>query len=98
MTTKATNQPLSLDALAGVIPAGRVGHFMRAAGFDPVRAAALHAWNEEVGAGFFGPLQKIELALRTKVECAFAGVFGPCWFASPAFLGISDHADRRSLA
>lgn len=98
MTAETARQPLSIDALAGVIPAGRVGHFMRAAGFDPVRAAALHAWNEEVGAAFFGPLQKVELALRTKVESAFADVFGPCWFASPAFLAISDHADRRSLA
>ena len=85
-------QVLDIHSLGGVIPPGRVTQFLRAAGRDPVRALALHDWNEAVGGAFYSPLQKAELALRVKVESAMAAAYGATWFADPAFLGVNDWA------
>lgn len=98
MATTALDQPCSIEALAGAIPSGRARRYMRAAGYDPVRSGALHAWKEEVGAALFGPLQKAELALRARVGGAFAGRLRPVLVRLARLPGVADHADRRSVA
>lgn len=92
------NQLPPITSLAGSIPPGRIQHFLRVAGHDPVRAHTLHAWNEEIGSALFRPLQKLELALRTRVGGAFEHVFGPDWFRDPAFQAIAATADRTTIA
>lgn len=63
-----------------------------------MRALALHDWNEAVGAAFYCSLQKAELALRVKVECAMAASYGPAWFVDPDFLRINDWAVHNEIA
>lgn len=87
-----------IHSLGGVIPPGRVAHFLRAAGRDAVRALALHDWNEAMGAAFYQPLQKVELGLRVKVESAMAAAYGVVWFAEPAFLRVNDWAVHEEIA
>lgn len=92
------NQLPNIHSLAGVIPLGRMNHFLRAAGWDPVRALALHDWNEAVGAAFYPSLQKAELALCVKVEAAMEMAYGSSWFADPAFLSVKDRAVSNEIA
>lgn len=92
------NQLPPLTSLAGSIPPGRIRHFLRVAGHDPVRAHALHEWNEKLGAALFRPLQKLELALRARVGGAFERVFGPDWYRDPGFQAIAAAADRNTIA
>lgn len=92
------NQLPPLTSLSGSIPSGRIRHFLRMAGHDPVRAHALHAWNEDVGSALFRPLQKLELALRARVGDAFEHVFGPDWFRDAAFQAVAASADRTTIA
>lgn len=92
------NQLPPLTSLAGSLPDGRIRHFLRLAGHDAVRAHALHDWNEQIGSALFRPLQKLELALRTRVGEAFERVYGPDWFREPAFRAAAASADRATLA
>lgn len=92
------NQLPDIYSLTGLIPPARILRFFRAAGRDAQRALALHDWNEAVGAAFYPLLQKVELALIVKVESAMVAVYGPDWFAVPAFLRATDHATRAEVA
>ena len=96
--TAVTKQGLTIHSLSGVIPPARSAHFLRAAGGDPVRALALHDWNEAVGAAFYIPLQKTELVLRVKVEAAMAATYGATWFVHPDFVQIADWAVHKEIA
>ncbi len=96
--TAVKRQVPDISILGGVIPPGRVTHFLRAAGYDPVRALALHDWNEAVGAAFYPLLQKVELALRVRVESAMAAAFGAAWFADAGFKAITDWAVHEEIA
>jgi hypothetical protein len=93
-----TNQLPGIYSLQGLIPPARIMRFFRAAGRDAQRALELHDWNEAVGAAFYPLLQKVELALAVKVESAMAAVYGPEWFADPAFLRAADYATRIEIA
>lgn len=92
------NQLPSIQILRGLIPPARAAHFLRAAGADPIRAFALHEWNESVGGAFYPSLQKVELALRVRVERALSAVYGASWFIDQRFLGIKDHAVHGEIA
>lgn len=96
--TTVNNQLPPITSLSRSLPAGRIRQFMRAAGHDPVRAQALHDWNEEIGSALYRPLQKLELALRTRIPMAFERAYGPDWYQDPGFRRKSDLADRNSIA
>lgn len=98
MVTKVEKQLPPITSFARSLPAGRIQQFLRLAGFDAVRAQALHDWNEEVGAALYRPLQKFELALRTRVPAAFEAVYGPAWYRDPDFKISSNIADRNNIA
>ena len=95
---QVNNQLLSITDLHASLPAARLRYFMRASGFDPVRAQKLHDWNEEIGAALFGPLQRIELALRTRTNRAFTAAYGAEWYNATKFRQAAHHADRVSIA
>ena len=95
--TTVKNQLPPITSFARSLPAGRIRQFMRVAGHDPVRAQALHDWNEEIGSALYRPLQKFELALRARIPMAFEKVYGPSWYQAPAFRKKSDVADRKSI-
>lgn len=59
---------------------------------------ALHDWNEQIGAAFYRPLQKAELALQVRVNDAFTTAYGDQWFQNPRFIRESTFADRKSIA
>lgn len=96
--TTVKNQLPPITSFARSLPAGRIRQFMRVAGHDPVRAQALHDWNEEIGSALYRPLQKFELALRARIPAAFEAIYGPDWYNYPAFRKNSDVADRISIA
>lgn len=96
--TTVKNQLPPITSFARSLPAGRIRQFMRVAGHDPVRAQALHDWNEEIGSALYRPLQKFELALRARIPAAFEKVYGPTWYQEAAFRKSSDLADRKSIA
>lgn len=98
MVTKVKKQLPPITSFARSLPAGRIQQFLRLAGFDPVRAQALHDWNEEIGAALYRPLQKFELALRARVPAAFEAVYGPTWHQDPDFRKSSELADRNNIS
>lgn len=81
-------QPSLIDQLRPVLSDDRVGAYLKAAGFDPVRALALYLWNAQLGAAFHPPIQAVEVALRNRIATAFAQVFGPDWWRDPGFRAI----------
>ena len=97
MTTLNKQLP-PITSFSRSLPPGRIRQFMRVAGHDPVRAQALHDWNEQIGSALFRPLQKFELALRARIPTAFEAVYGPNWYRDPGFRQKSDPADRNSIA
>lgn len=96
--TRVNKQLLPITCFSRSLPPGRIRQFMRMAGHDPVYAQALHDWNEQIGSALFRPLQKLELALRTRIPTAFETVYGPDWYKDPGFRKKSDLADRNSIA
>lgn len=95
---KLNNQLPAITDLARSLSDARIRQFLRQAGHDPVRAQQLHDWNENIGAALFKPLQKIELALRVRINQAFTAAYGPDWFRAEAFLDRANYADRTSVA
>lgn len=96
--TTVKNQLPPITSFARSLPAGRIRQFMRVAGHDPVRAQALHNWNEEIGSALFRPLQKFELALRARIPTAFEAIYGHDWYRDPGFRKTAALADRNSIA
>jgi hypothetical protein len=96
--TTLNKQLPPITSFSRSLPPGRIRQFMRVAGHDPVRAQALHDWNEQIGSALFRPLQKFELALRARIPSAFEAVYGPDWYQDPGFRKKSDPGDRNSIA
>jgi hypothetical protein len=72
--------------LAQTLSDERMGTYLNAPGIDgdPVRAIRLYAWNTEVSAALWGPLQALEVACRNAMHRELAGRFGRTdwWHAS----------------
>ena len=47
---------------------------------DRKRALQLHAWNTAIGAALYGPLQSLEITLRTAINCQLVNEFGISWY------------------
>jgi hypothetical protein len=53
---------------------------------DRRRACELYAWNAEVSAAFYMPLQAVEIGLRNAMERELSGRYGGVWYDASAFL------------
>lgn len=71
--------------LEAVLSPPRFGTYLRIAGGDCQRAAALYCWNTEVSAAFYTPLQFAEIGTRNGAIEAIAAEFGPDWHRSRGF-------------
>jgi hypothetical protein len=56
-------------------PLRMADYTMRCAG-DPVAALRLHCWNTEISGAFYGPLQYLELAMRSTMTRELVTHFG----------------------
>ncbi|MGP3958654.1 hypothetical protein ACTWPT_21800 [Nonomuraea sp. 3N208] len=51
---------------------------------DPVAALRLHCWNTEISEAFYGPLQYLEISLRTAMTRQLSAMFGRRdWWTHP---------------
>ncbi|MGW4641636.1 hypothetical protein ACWEN6_24150 [Sphaerisporangium sp. NPDC004334] len=70
--------------LCGLLSASRLAEYeLRCAG-DPVAALRLHCWNTEICEAFYGPLQYLEVSMRSVMTQELTALFGQRdWWASP---------------
>lgn len=81
-------EPLSddhIDDLAGFVSPPRFETYVRATDGDRGRASVLYAWNTEISAAFYTPLQFAEIGTRNGAVEAIAAEFGDNWHRSRGF-------------
>jgi hypothetical protein len=70
--------------LGGLLSRARIGEYLAHCNGDPVAALRLSCWNAEVSAAFYGPLQYLELALRSVLDHRMSVLFGRAdWWHAP---------------
>lgn len=89
--------PAQLPALPAVIGSDRFGTYLAATAGDIAQAVRLYAWNVEVSAAFWGPLQVLEVALRNALHVRMEALFGRAdWWNAPNV--ALQHAQREQVA
>ena len=73
-----------LDQLELSLSPERLMTYRDAVGGDRKRAIQLYDWNTAVSAGFYGPLQGLEVALRNAMHSRLAELYGSAWYDNPA--------------
>ncbi|GII95374.1 hypothetical protein Ssi02_56050 [Sinosporangium siamense] len=62
----------------------RIAEYEMLCGGQLTRALRLHCWNTEISEAFYGPLQYLELALRTVITREMSALLGqPDWWDNP---------------
>lgn len=74
-----------IDDLVGFISSPRFETYLRATDGDRERASALYAWNTEISAAFYTPLQFAEIGTRNGAVEAITAEFGDEWHRSRGF-------------
>ncbi|MFC7382067.1 hypothetical protein [Sphaerisporangium rhizosphaerae] len=70
--------------LRGVLSQARLGEYVAVCGGDTVAALRLFCWNTEIASGLYGPLQHLELALRSVIDQQLRRLFGQAdWWDAP---------------
>ncbi|GAA3844148.1 Abi family protein [Sphaerisporangium flaviroseum] len=70
--------------LRRVLSQARLGEYAAVCGGDPVMALRLFCWNTEVAGALYGPLQHLELALRSVVDQQMRQLLGRAdWWDAP---------------
>lgn len=67
----------------------RLEPYLAASGYNVERALALYAWNAQVAAALYVPLQSVEVTLRNRVAGALVRLFGRKWWESDVFLQLA---------
>ncbi|GBQ23720.1 hypothetical protein ACLRDC_20725 [Gluconacetobacter sacchari] len=83
--------PAMLAAVRTSLSPERFATYLRASAGDPDLALRLHTRNTALSAGFYGPLQSVELTLRNTLHRALARRYGAAWFDNPA-TGLNAYA------
>jgi hypothetical protein len=78
----------SIGNVQASLSADRLTKYLAQSGGDPQGALELYVWNASVSAGFYGPLQAFEVALRNAVHTQLTALFGASWHGNAKFLGI----------
>lgn len=70
--------------LRDLLSPGRIAEYELLCGGNTVSALRLHCWNTEICEAFYGPLQYLELALRSVITRELVTLFGQRdWWGSP---------------
>ncbi|WP_031556064.1 hypothetical protein [Parvularcula oceani] len=69
-----------LNALQAAISTDRLAPYLAACGGDRKMAMQLYRWNVAVSAGFYGPLQTVEVTLRNSLHNALSDQYGVTWY------------------
>jgi hypothetical protein len=77
-------QQAEAKRLRNLLSQSRLAEYeLRCAG-DPVAALRLHCWNTEISEAFYGPLQYLEVSMRSVMTKELVSLFGQRdWWASP---------------
>ena len=78
-----------IAAMVGCLTGDRLSSYLRVAKGDRALALRLYAYNAEVSASFYMPLQTLEVTLRNALADRLDRGFGPNWHGAPAFLHLS---------
>ncbi|AQZ68812.1 DUF1526 domain-containing protein [[Actinomadura] parvosata subsp. kistnae] len=81
--------------LRDLLSQARLGEYEAHCGGDTVAALRLFCWNTEVAAAFYGPLQVLELTLRSVVDERMRELFGrEDWWGHPRVNLLAGHQAR----
>ncbi|MFC4536956.1 hypothetical protein [Sphaerisporangium dianthi] len=71
--------------LRRVLSQARISEYAAACGGDTTAALRLFCWNTEIASGLYGPLQHLELALRSVIDQQMRLLFERAdWWEAPA--------------
>lgn len=84
----------ALNELEATLSADRFATYLGAAGGDREQAARLYTWNTAVSAGFYGPLQALEVAVRNSMHAQLSVAYGAAWYDN-AVTGLDNGANKR---
>lgn len=83
----------ALRRIEHALSTDRIGTYVAASGGDLRAAMALHTWNTGVSAAFYGPLQALEVGMRSAMHRELSATFGGAWYDN-----LGDGAGRCDLA
>lgn len=72
----------TLEEIEAALSPERLQPYLNTAGRDRERALRLYLWNTAVSAAFYGPLQGLEVVLRTAIHHRLTERYGPAWYAN----------------
>ena len=95
------DEPPSPDQIAAIrvtISSSRFATYLKAAGYDEVRALSLYLWNAQVGEAFHTPIQAVEIGLRNRVNDALGQEFTPNWWECANLYQLLDEERKGDLS
>lgn len=69
-----------LQGLESFLSANRFAKYLGKTGGNREKAVRLYAWNTAVSAAFYGPLQALEVTLRSRINTQLTKEYGAEWF------------------
>ena len=72
----------TLTEIEAALSPERLQPYLDAAGGDREGVLRLYLWNTAVSAGFYGPLQGLEVVLRNAIHRQLSELYGPAWYGN----------------
>ncbi len=69
-----------INALENTISPDRLSSYVAATAGDTTLALELYAWNTEISAALYSPLQGLEIALRNVIQRELSALYGNDWY------------------
>ena len=73
----------TINSLEMTLSKDRLASYLSLTDNNKVKALELYAWNTEISAELYSPLQGLEIAMRNSLHRELTNVFGESWYDNP---------------